>query len=123
MPQMGEDPDGMLQTEEESSDPVQKEPRPSTSLATKTLTLETTRGIISKSKKGKEKEPHLFSHVPHLKMAQAYEETLSESLTHCHHPWSPDDDGDPLTGFGAEEGILPGLNFSRTMPFCDMVIC
>ena len=64
----------------------------------------------------------MFSHVPHLKLAQAYEETLSESLTRGHHPWSPEDDPDPLLGFGVEEGALPGLTLSQSMPFRDILI-
>ena len=75
-----------------------------------------------KSKKGKEKELHLFTHVSHLKTAQAYEETLSESLTRCHHPWNPEEDPDPLVKFGAEEGLLQGLSQAQTMPFCNIVI-
>ena len=77
---------------------------------------------MTELKKGKEKELHLFSHVLHLKTAHAYEEMLSESLTRCHHPWSPDEDPDPLTGFGVEEGALPGLMLAQTMLFRDIVI-
>ena len=88
----------------------------------KSVTVEAVRGIIAKSKKGKEKELHLFTHVPHLKTVQAYKETLLELLTRCHHPWNPEEDLDPLVGFGAEEGLLPGLNQVQTMPFCDMII-
>ena len=36
--------------------------------------MEAVRGIITKTMKGKERELHLFSHVPHLKMVHAYEE-------------------------------------------------
>ena len=57
-----------------------------------------------------------------MKTAHAYEETLLESLARCHHPWSPDEDSDPLIGFGVEEGALPGLTLSQTMLFRDIVI-
>ena len=41
---------------------------------------------------------------------------------HCHHPWDPDNDPDLLMEFGAEDGVLPGLTLSQSMPFRDIVI-
>ena len=124
--QAEEDPDLTIQTEENNSSPARRESRASSSnaapSAARPSATEAMRGIIVKNKKGKEREPHLFSHVPHLKLAQAYEETLSESLTRCHHPWSPEDDPDLLLGFGVEEGALPGLTLSQSMPFRDILI-
>ena len=124
--QAEEDSDRTLQTTEGSPSPTREETPPrdsNTSASTiKSAAVEAVRGIITKSKKGKERELHLFAHVPHLKTAQAYEETLSESLTRCHHPWNPEEDLDPLVGFGVEEGLLPGLNQVQTIPFCDMII-
>ena len=40
----------------------------------------------------------------------------------CHHPWNPNEDRDPLAEFGAEEGALPCISLSQTMPFRDMII-
>ena len=126
VPQAEEDPNQTLQTEEGNPVIARRESRASSSnaapSAAKSSVTEVVKGIIAKNKKGKEKEPHLFSHVPHLKSAQAYEETLSESLTRCHHPWDPDSDSDPLAEFGAEDGALPGLTLSQSMPFRDIVI-
>ena len=55
-------------------------------------------------------------------MAQAYEETLSESIARCHHSWNPEVDPDPLESFGIEEGALRGLTLTQTMPFRDIII-
>ena len=102
--QVEEDSDRTLQTTEGSPSPAREEtpPRdPNISSSTiRSATVEAVRGIITKSRKGKEKELHLFAHVPHLKTAQAYEETLWESLTRCHHPWNPEEDPDPLIKLG-----------------------
>jgi len=113
--QAEEDPNQTLQTEEGPSSPSQREPRSSAP--------ETVQGIIIKSRKGKGKEPHLFSHAPHLKLAHTYEEMLLESITHCHHPWNPNEDRDPLAEFSAEEGALPGISLSQTMLFQDTSGC
>ena len=111
---------------EDSPSPTREETPPrdaNTSASTiKSTTVEAVRGIMTKSKKGKERELHLFAHVPHLTTAQAYEEMLSESLTRCHHPWNPEEDLDPLVGFRAEDGLLPGLSQAQTMPFRDIII-
>ena len=126
VPQVEEDPNQMMQTEEGNPVIAQQESRASSSnavpSAVKFSVTEVIKGIIAKNKKGKEKEPHLFSHIPHLKSAQAYEETLSESLRCCHHPWDPNSDSDPLVEFGAEDGALTGLTLSQSMPFRDIVI-
>jgi len=80
------------------------------------------RTITQNKHKGKDRECHLFYDVPHLKHADVYEETLLESLTRCHHPWDPEEDDDPLTEYGVEEGKLPGLSLEETMPIWDIVL-
>ena len=124
--QAEEDPSQTIQTEEGNPSSTRRESRASSSNAisstVKSSVTEVVQGVIVKNKKGKEREPHLFSHVPHLKSARAYKETLSESLMRCHHPWDPDNDPDPLMEFGAEDGVLPGLTLSQSMPFRDIVI-
>jgi hypothetical protein len=85
--------------------------------------LEIGKTILQNSRKGKERERHLFHGIPHLKHADAYEETLSESLTRCYHPWDPmDDEDDPLLEYGADDGALPGLTLEQTIPIRDIVL-
>ena len=83
---------------------------------------EISKTVIQNNRKGKAREHHLFYDIPHLKHADAYDETLSESLTRCHHPWDPMEDDDPLTEYGAEEGKLPGLTLEQSMPIRDIVL-
>ena len=81
------------------------------------------RTITHHNRKGKDREQHLFHGIPHLKHAYAYEETLSESMTRCHHPWDPmDEEDDPLLEYGADDGKLPGLTLEQTMPIRDIIL-
>lgn len=125
-PQVEEDSDRTLRTIEGSPSPTREEAQSqdlnALSSAVEPETVEAVRGIINRSRKGKEREFHLFAHAPHLKTAHAYEETLAESLARCHHPWDPEEDRDPLIEFGAEEGLLQGLSLTQTMPFRDILL-
>ncbi|EDQ99366.1 uncharacterized protein LACBIDRAFT_335110 [Laccaria bicolor S238N-H82] len=127
IPQVEEELDRTLQTAEGSPSPSREGnqlPDPTVpSSISESAPVEAIRGIIDRSRKGKERETHLFAHAPHLKMAPAYEETLTQSIVCCHHTWDPAEDIDPLWEFGAEEGVLQGLTPTQTMPFRDILIC
>ena len=130
------DADQTLRTEGESVTPVPDKPttrspphspRSPRSSHSRRLTnpplADIGRTITHHNRKGKDRELHLFHGIPHLKHADAYEETLSESMTRCHHPWDPmDEEDDPLLEYGADDGKLPGLTLEQTMPIRDIVL-
>jgi hypothetical protein len=54
---------------------------------------------------------------------EVFDEEIGDSLLKYHPVYDPNCDHDPLTSYGAVDGLLPGKTTEETIAFRDIVMC